>query len=292
MIDLSIIIVNYNTFELTSKCIESVIRLTHGITYEIIVVDNASVERDPKEFKSVFPDVVVLANEKNLGFAGGNNLGIAQSKGQTILLLNSDAEVLSNVIGECYHKLYELDNKVKAISCKLIFPDGRIQPSCGRFPSVALQLMELFRLQKLLSKTKRGELFLGNFFDYNHAVYPDWVWGTFFMFKRDTLKLFREEKLSETYFLYMEDMEWCYHIQEAGGRIYFDPTHTVIHHRGSSTEPYFGENLNPTIKTNFIDLVERHEGILFAKLFFALVQLNTSVSRIMKKVFGLNRIND
>ena len=88
----------------------------------------------------------------------------------------------------------------------------------------------------------------------------------------------------------MEDMEWCYYVADGGGKVYFDPAHTIIHHRGSSTEIYFGENLNPTIKSNFIDLVKRHKGVVYATIFFGLLKLNASVSSIMKSMFGKSAV--
>ena len=282
MIDVSIIIVNYNTFELTCQCIRSIYKYTFGITYEIILVDNASTERNSSEFSSIFPDILFIKSGQNLGFSGGNNIGLGVARGKTILLLNSDAELTSNAIGDAFSKLYQLDADVKVISCRLTFPDGTVQHSCGRFPSVKLQLAELFRIQKVLSKRVRGEYFLGGFFDHSHAVYPDWVWGTFFMFKKEVLSCFPGEKLPDTYFLYMEDMEWCFYIAGAGGRIYFDPTHHIIHHNRSSTRSFFGENLDAAIKRNYVDLVKKHRGSVYAKVFFALTNLNIMLSGLKK----------
>ena len=96
----SIIIINYNTFELTSQCIASVEEQTKGIAYEIILVDNASKECSPQQFTAKFPTIHLIESSVNLGFAGGNNLGIAAAQGDVILLLNSDTKLINNAVLE------------------------------------------------------------------------------------------------------------------------------------------------------------------------------------------------
>jgi GT2 family glycosyltransferase len=279
MIDLSIIIINYNTFYLTCKCIESVRQYTSGVNYEIILVDNASTEKDPEEFTSLFPELILIKEKSNVGFAKGNNAGLAVALGKTILLLNSDTEVSDNVIGKLFEKLREMP-KVGVITCKLVFPNGEVQHHCGRFPSIILQLIELFRIQKILPKRLRGNLMLGGFFDYSRIIYPDWIWGTFFMIKTEVLSILPNGKFPETYFMYVEDLEWCYAIDKAGYKIYFDPSFKIIHHAGSSSIPFFGKELNPMIKSNFKDFVIRQKGKFMASIFFGLQRINYFLSAL------------
>ena len=229
MVDISIIVINYNTFELTRECIESVARYTSDVSYEIILVDNASTERDPEEFKKLYPEITLVKSPSNVGFAKGNNVGLQYAQGNTILLLNSDTIILDNLIGALCGKLYEIP-QVGVITCKLMYPDGNIQHQCGRFPSIALQLIELFRIQKLMPKKAREQLLLGGFFDHNRPMYPDWIWGTFFMFKKEVLKCFEKQQLPDTYFMYQEDLEWCYRIQQCHYKIFYDPSYYIIHH--------------------------------------------------------------
>ncbi len=119
MIHLSIIIINYNTFDLTSKCIASIIKFTTGVNYEIILVDNALTEREPEEFQRLFSTIKMIKNSSNLGFAGGNNSGLKIARGDIVLLLNSDVEILNNVIGECCQKVKRMP-LVGVITCKLV----------------------------------------------------------------------------------------------------------------------------------------------------------------------------
>src|SRR5690242_8685003 len=196
--DLSVIIVNYNTFELSCACIKSVQQKTLGISYETIVVDNASADRDAADLLQLFPEIILIQSETNEGFAKGNNKGIARSKGEYILLLNSDAELENNAAGICLDFLKKNKN-VAVATAKLFYPGGNLQHNCQRFPSVRYRLFELLRLQKFLPKRVGGKILLGPFFNYDELVYPDWVWGTFFMFKKDLLNSLENGKLAEDF---------------------------------------------------------------------------------------------
>jgi GT2 family glycosyltransferase len=280
--EVSIILVNYNSFELTCQCIKSIYRFTTGITFEVIVVDNASRETDANSLRETFSEIIVIKSDNNVGFAGGNNLGLAHARGSVILLLNNDTILTDNAIAGVHKKL--LDSDCSVATCKLVFPDGTIQPNCGRFPSISLTLLELFRLQKLLSPGVRGRMLLGSFFDYKSEVNPDWIWGTFFMFKRKVLDVFPGHRFTETYFLYVEDLEWCYHIHRAGHRIMYVPDHAVVHLAGSTTSLFFQTDLNPTIRRNFVDFVTRQYGKTYAALLFSLQRLNSRLTGSVKKI--------
>jgi len=231
--DISIIIINYNTYELTCKCLESLYQYNDGFSYEIILVDNASIECDANLFKEKFPEINLIISERNLGFAGGNNLGIQQANGNFILLLNSDTELIENSILMCLNKVNG-DKKIGVLSTKLIFPDGKHQPAAQRFPSIKYKLIELFRIQKLLSKNKAGKLLLGAFFDHNENAEADWVWGAFFLFRKEILSLLPNQKLDDIYFMYWEDVQWCMDIKKLGYKIYYFAETKIIHKMGGS----------------------------------------------------------
>ena len=103
----SIIVINYNTFNLTSKCLRTIYQNTVGVSFEILVVDNASTECSPGRFKEEFPEIIVVENKENIGFAKGNNIGIAKASGDVVLLLNSDTELVEDSISLCCKKLEE-----------------------------------------------------------------------------------------------------------------------------------------------------------------------------------------
>lgn len=231
-ITLSIIIVNYNTLELTSKCIQSVLENLNVLTFEIILVDNNSDEVDADLFLEKFPVIKLIKSKANLGFAKGNNLGIANAAGNYILLLNSDAQLQGDSVSHLINFL-EANPKIAVTTTQLVFPNGSLQHNCQRFPSVKAKAFELLRLQKIAPKTG-GHVLLGPFFKYNEVAYPDWVWGTFFLFRKDLLQQLPDHKLADDFFMYGEDMQWCFEFHKRGYRMAFVPTTPVVHHMGMS----------------------------------------------------------
>lgn len=231
--DVSVIILNYNTFELTCSCIRSVLSKTRGCSYEVILVDNASTERDPGEFVRLFPQIKLVRNEINAGFAKGNNMGIEMAAGEAVLLLNSDTELANDAVSICLETLRK-DRRTAVVGCLLTFPDGSVQHNCQRFPAIRYRLFELLRLQKLLPSRLAGKILLGFFFDHRSAVFPDWIWGTFFMFRRELLQQLPQRKLADDFFMYVEDMQWCMDFKRLGYRISFEPRGHVFHHLGKS----------------------------------------------------------
>jgi GT2 family glycosyltransferase len=251
----SIVILNYNTFELTCNCIRSVKKHTEGIRYEIVLIDNGSSERNPNEFAQLFPDIKLVLSEKNLGFSAGNNLGIKSCEGEYILLLNSDTEIQENSIARSVEVL-ESRKQTAVLSCKLIFPDGQVQKQCGRFPSVWREFLMTTRLIRLIPGTIKANYFQSNWFDHEQSREADFLWGAFFLFRKQELAYFPEKKLPETYFMYYEDVEWCYLLKQADRGIYYFADTTIIHHLGKSSS---GRNLKAMF-TNEKDFIIRFHG--------------------------------
>jgi GT2 family glycosyltransferase len=231
--NVSVIVINYNTFKLTVECIRSVIEKTKEVSYEIIVVDNASPNDNADEFLVLFPQIVLVKSKSNLGFAGGNNLGIAHAQGSFILLLNSDTILVNNAISIAVKKL-ERDASLGVVAAQLLYENGKIQHNCQRFPSINYKLFELLRLQKLLGQKIGGRILQGSFFSHDEAICPDWIWGTFFMFKKAILQKLPEKKLADVFFMYVEDMQWCMEFRRCGYQIGFEPEAKVIHYMGGS----------------------------------------------------------
>ncbi len=233
--DVSVIIINYNTYALTCACIRSVIEHTKGLTYEVILVENASTEPFPaEEFRAEFPQVKLILSKENLGFAGGNNLGILSATGEYILLLNSDTYLKDNAVLTTLQYM-RAHPEAAVVSARLIFPDGRHQSVAQRFPSVKYGLIELLRLQKIMSKRAAGHLLLGAFFDHAENATADWVWGAYFMFPRKLLEKLPDGRLDQTYFMYFEDMQWCMDFRRLGYEVHYCADAEVVHLMGGSS---------------------------------------------------------
>ena len=253
---ISIIIINFNTFELTSKCIRSVINHTLSLPFEIILVDNASKECAPEKFKEIFPSIILVKSEINSGFSKGNNLGIQQSKGDVILLLNSDTELTEDSISICYNELLKQEN-VAAITCKLLDADNSVQHNCQSFPSAIKIIFEKIRIHKFCSKQFKSDYLQGFYWDYNKAGFPDWIWGTFFMFKKSVLQKLPDGKLNDQFFMYIEDIKWCFDFKKIELKMFYTPETAIIHYSGGS-----GGKKNEMLLKNFQRLLDANYNIL------------------------------
>lgn len=230
---LSIIIINYNTFQLTCNCIQSIKDKVRDLDYEIVLVDNASVERDPKHFKEIFSDILLVESATNTGFTGGNNLGIQHSTGDYILLLNSDTELLNNAPKICFDYMQE-HPEVGMTTAQLVYPDGSIQHNTRKFRTIKWELLEVLPFYKLLPKEKKENLMLHHYFNHQRFAEADWVWGAFMMFPRKILKQLKGGKLSDDFFMYCEDVLWSWEFKQLGYKIHFIPHAKVMHiHKGS-----------------------------------------------------------
>jgi GT2 family glycosyltransferase len=288
----SVIIINYNTFQLTSEAVESIIQYTKGVSYEIIVVDNASTECDPGLFEQRFPSIKLVRNPDNSGFAKGNNLGIQHASGNTILLFNSDAACLNDAISLTYQAL-QAEKNLGLTTARLEYPDGRVQHSCGRFPSISLQMIELLRLQKVMSAEQRANILQGAFFTYDKPLYPDWVWGTYYHLKREVIEQMPGQQLADDFFMYAEDLQWSYTVRKLGYTIKYVPEARVMHHFSQSTKKEKRLNQGNMILQNEDIFLNREYGWATTKAYylakmanFFLLRGNPEHRKLMLKQYG------
>lgn len=232
----SVIIINYNTFRMTSECIRSIYQNTKGTPFEIILVDNASTERDPKEFLREFPQLTLIESTTNSGFAGGNNLGIEKANGEYILLLNSDTLLREDSISKTVAYLRD-HSDVGVVGCRQIFPDGQVQFSARRFRTISWELLDLFRfIIYSMSYQRRSRLMLGQFFKHDESLEADWVNGAYFLLPKTVIQQLPGHQLDERFFMYGEDVLWCEQIKNLGYKIFFQADTTIIHISSGSTD--------------------------------------------------------
>lgn len=232
MIDASIIIVNYNTRQLTLDCLGSVYASVTSYTYEIIVVDNASRDDSVQAIQKAYPQVQLIANRDNTGFAKANNQGIKVAKGRYILLLNSDTMVhpdtLHTMVG-----FMDRHPEMGASGCKVILPDGSLDKACKRgFPTPSASFYYAFGISRMFpDRPKFNQYQLGHLSPDDE--YPvDCLVGAFMLVRRETID--QVGGLDETFFMYGEDIDWCYRIKEAGWGIYYYPRTYIVHYKGGS----------------------------------------------------------
>ncbi len=266
--DVSIIIINYNTYDLTCKCISSILEYTLDLGYEIIVLDNASSECNPNLFLERFPKIKLIVSKENLGFSKGNNLAIEQAIGNVLLLLNSDTMLVENTIAICRAELLKLEN-CGVITCKLLYPNSKVQKNCQSFPSVLKLVSERLRLHKFFSASLRSKIWQGGYWNYEADGSPDWVWGTFFMFPKAVLNQLPNHKLNDDFFMYVEDIQWCWDIRKAGYTIYYTAKTSILHHLGASAS-----DRNNLFKSNFMAFLTNNYSSISKGVIAKLLKVN------------------
>ena len=282
----SVIIVNYNTFELTSKCIQSIKRHATAIHYEIILVDNASTECDSESFLTEFPDIVLIKSEQNGGFAYGNNLGIEKAHGEYILLLNSDTVLVEDTLSKVVEYAGR-QKKTGVIGCRMIYADNRIQYSARRFRSISWELLDLFRfVLYMMSYKKRSKMMLGKYFRHDENIDCDWVNGAFMLIPRAVIQNLPGKKLDERFFMYGEDQLWCEQIKDLGYRILFYSGTTIIHLGSASTSVKKHLSLRTIMMHNELAIMKARKGEGVYYFFFKMIFTSKELSRnFIKSVF-------
>ena len=232
MINLSIVIVSYNTQEFLKECIYSIKKTTKNLNYEIIVVDNASSDNSVEMLKKHFPEVVAIENKKNLGFSKANNAGVKKSSGRYVLFLNPDTVVYKDAL---FNMLRFMDQhkKAGAATCKLIMPNGKLDDAAHRgFPNPWNSFSYFLGLSKLFPSSRLFGGYNLGFLDLSKIHEIDACAGAFMVVRREA-----GEKIGwwdEDYFFYGEDLEFCFRLKEEGWKIYFVPSVSVLHYKGVS----------------------------------------------------------
>jgi len=235
--DLSIILLNYKQKGLIKQSLKNLLALDLPMAYEIIVVDNNSRDGLAELVSLEFLSVKLVQSEKNLGFAGGNNLGVARARGRYIMILNPDVIILNDTIAKMYHFMEE-HSQAGIVGPKIHNADGSLQYSCSRFPDWHLP----FYRRTFLSKTKKGRAWINHYlmtdWDHNQSRTVEFLYGACLMVRRSFLN--NQPLFDERYFMYMEDLDLCRTFWEKGYEVWYLAGAQVTHfHNRQSAESNF-----------------------------------------------------
>jgi GT2 family glycosyltransferase len=302
LFSLSIIIVNYNTKKLLEDCLNSIYLNPYEGEFEVIVVDNASEDGSVAMVKKKFPLVKIIKNETNVGFAKANNQAILKSKGKFILYLNTDTLVLKNSLNLMVNFLGQSGEEVACIGCKILNQDYSIQSSTHGFPTLAKEFLHANPLIKSLVHplfnmnwirngitSLIGRKNIQSFENFDIVREVDHVTGACMMVKRSALD--RVGLMDENYFLYHEEVDWCYRAKKKGYKIIYYPEAKIVHLKGETSGLKKGRQL----PTNM--LIERYRSIFYfykihynrlSKLLLYFIVMEGFTVRILYNLLKLN----
>ena len=285
--DVSIVIVNWNTKELLHNCLESIYEQAGEVDYEIIVVDNASSDESVEMVLSKFPAVIVISNETNRGFAAANNQGIRIAKGKYILLLNSDTVICDRAVEKT---LSFAANRPKAgvIGCQVWENSKSIQMTCFRFPSLRNLFLETTALSRIFKKNhffgRERMLWWGR--DSERQV--DVVSGMFMLVRKEAID--DVGLMDESYFLYSEETDWCYRFSKAGWEILFWPGARIIHVDGGSHSSKQAESqMHLQKRTSMLIFFRKHYGLKSFVLARLLLLLHAGIRLTVLSVVAISK---
>ena len=237
MIDISVIIVNYNVKELLEQCINSVITASKILKTEIIIVDNNSFDGSVSFLRNKFKDnhdIIIIESPVNLGFAKANNIGASAAKGAYLLILNPDTVLREDTLEKTL-EFYKSRPKIGTVTCKLVLPNGKLDLACRRsFPTPAVAVYRILGLSRMFPKSRTFGKYNLTYLNEDDTYEVDAVVGAFMLIEKSVYN--EVNGFDEEYFMYGEDLDLCFRIKKAGFKIFYFHETSIIHYKGESTK--------------------------------------------------------
>lgn len=232
--DLSVVVVSWNVRELLLRCLASVYaQLGDDREGEVFVVDNASGDGSAEAVATTFPRTNLIVNVENVGFVRANNQALARCRGRYVLLLNPDTVVGEGALARLVDAA-DADPRVAAAGPMLLYPDGAVQPSRRRFPTLGTALVESTVLQRLpIGAGLRRRFYVADR-PHDEEQDVDWLVGACLLVRRAAIE--QVGLLDERFFMYSEELDWCRRLRQAGWRVRYVPTAKVVHYEARSSE--------------------------------------------------------
>ena len=233
-VDLSIIIVNYNVREFLEQALRSIYQAISDLTVEVFVVDNNSIDGSVEMVHQRFPGVHLIANEHNVGFSKANNQAIERAKGRNLFILNPDTIIQEDTLTTLV-KFMDDHPKAGAVGCKILNPDGTFAPESRRsFPTPMVAFYRMTGLSHLFPKSPRFGRYNLSYLSPEEESEVDALSGSCMVVRKKAIS--EAGMFDEDFFMYGEDLDWCYRIQQAGWTINYTPATQIIHYKGESTK--------------------------------------------------------
>jgi len=291
MTDLSIIIVNWNTKDLLGKCLRSIYNNTDGLTFQVFVIVNASRDGSAGMIEKEFPQVSLIKNKDNLGFAKGNNQGFLQARGRYVLILNPDTEVVGDALLRMVQYL-ESNKEVGAVGARFIYPDGTFQRYYRRFPTFSSMMTTWFLPRSLGHKLRPTRAYFMLDDDFDKILEVLQPAGSCMMVRRELF--LQEDFMDEQFPIFFNDVDLCRRIYKKGKKIFVLPDATIIHHwaKGGSEQGKKSLFLSGEYFISMIDYFSKYEGAARANLLRILISLGFLARTTLFFVGYISRIKN
>ncbi|MGI5816752.1 MAG: glycosyltransferase family 2 protein [Armatimonadota bacterium] len=229
---LSIVIVSWNTRDYLDACLRSIDHAPDVVTREVIVVDNASADGTAEMVARRYPDVTLIANDDNRGYAAANNQGIALARGEHLLLLNPDIVVHEGAL-DTLARFLQSHPQAGAVAPRLILPDGSVQASCRSFPTPDVVLYEALGLSRLFPRSRRFGKYRMTWWNYDDERTVDQPMASAITVRGEALK--EMGVMDEQFPIFFNDVDLCKRLWDAGWEVWFTPEASMDHVGGAST---------------------------------------------------------
>ncbi len=276
--EVTVVVVSFNTRDLVLKCLESFQRFETGPSHEIIVVDNASSDGTAQAVEKNFPQVRIIRNMQNTGFARGANQGAAAGAGKWVLFFNPDAYLKESLLGPLL-RCAESDFRIAAVGSRVEFPDGRHQPTAGVFPGLLLDFSDLFLGPvNFLPRFMRPNCILNR--DFPKVRQVDWLSGSCLMVKREIFE--KDGGFDEQFFLGEEDIDLGFRLKKDGWKVMYCPDAVMVHAGGQSRRKnsrsffYLLQGRYPFYKKN--------RGVLYSGLYRARARFSIGMKMALSPI--------
>lgn len=222
---LSIIIVTYNSGMFVEKCLKTIFHRPHGFSLKVIVIDNHSSDGGIDRIETEFPELTIIRNNQNLGFAKACNQGLQLARGDYVLFLNPDTVIKKDTLGKCV-TFMDVNANVGMLGCRLLNMDETLQPSCSDFPFVHKLFLDHLPGKRIFLQVLKRKLLL-KYWTHDKTREVGWILGAFMLSRLSLLK--KLKGFDEDFFLYGEDMELCYRIKRNKWKVVFFADAEIIH---------------------------------------------------------------
>ncbi len=281
--DISVIVVNWNAKKYLEQCIQSILNCSESSDIEIIVVDNASSDGSPEFIRENFPDVKLICNTENLGFARANNIGFNHSRGKYLFLINSDVVAYPN----CFKTMVDYMDRhpeIGLLGPRILGTDNNVQRSCMGYPSLWNTFCRAIVLDNIFPHSELFSGFMMKYWAHDSIKAVDVINGCFWAVRRKAIE--EVGLLDEDFFMYGEDMDWCKRFNNAGWNVVYFPLAEALHYGGASSSRspirYYVEMHKANLK-----FWRKHYGNFSRSVYWCLILLHQSLRALGYSIYFL-----